>query len=77
MEIKAEQSTKLKERCHQNTQYLIVEHKTVVAPLVDTLCNPLVLHKLHVIKYGSRTLIPAERNYHLLSGNLNFLELKW
>lgn len=52
MEIKAEQSTKLKERCHQNTQYLIVEHKTVVAPLVDTLCNPLVLHKLHVIKYG-------------------------
>lgn len=41
------------------------------------LCNPLILHKLHVIKYGSRTLIPAERNYHLLSGNLNFLELKW
>lgn len=28
-------------------------------------------------KYGSRTLNPAERNYHLHSGKLEFLALKW
>ena len=33
--------------------------------------------KLHVVAYGSRTLTPAERNYHLHSGKLEFLALKW
>lgn len=33
--------------------------------------------KLRVIAYGSRTLTPAERNYHLHSGKLEFLALKW
>lgn len=34
-------------------------------------------NKLRVIAYGSRTLTPAERNYHLHSGKLEFLALKW
>ncbi|KAI5109307.1 hypothetical protein C0J45_0704, partial [Silurus meridionalis] len=33
--------------------------------------------KLRVIGYGSRTLTPAERNYHLHTGKLEFLALKW
>lgn len=33
--------------------------------------------KLQVIAYGSRTLTPAERNYRLHSGKLEFLALKW
>ncbi|KAJ8007710.1 hypothetical protein DPEC_G00096990 [Dallia pectoralis] len=33
--------------------------------------------KLRVIGYGSRTLTPAERNYHLHSGKLEFIALKW
>ncbi|KAJ8007769.1 hypothetical protein DPEC_G00097640 [Dallia pectoralis] len=33
--------------------------------------------KLRVIGYGSRTLTPAECNYHLHSGKLEFLALKW
>ena len=33
--------------------------------------------KLRVIGYGSRTLTAAERNYHLHSGKLEFLALKW
>lgn len=33
--------------------------------------------KLRVIAYRSRTLSSAERNYHLHSGNLEFLALKW
>ncbi|KAL1269489.1 hypothetical protein QQF64_031778 [Cirrhinus molitorella] len=33
--------------------------------------------KLRVIAYGSRTLTPAERNYRLHSGKLEFLALKW
>lgn len=33
--------------------------------------------KLRVIGYGSRTLYPAEKNYHLHSGKLEFLALKW
>lgn len=33
--------------------------------------------KLRVIAYGSRTLTAAERNYHLHSGKLEFLALKW
>ena len=33
--------------------------------------------KLRVIVYGSRTLTPAERNYNLHSGKLEFLALKW
>ena len=32
---------------------------------------------LRVIAYGSRTLSPAEKNYHLHSGKLEFLDLKW
>lgn len=32
---------------------------------------------LHVTAYSSRTLSPAERNYHLHSGKLEFLALKW
>ena len=32
---------------------------------------------MRVIGYGSRTLTPAERNYHLHSGKLEFLALKW
>ena len=32
---------------------------------------------LRVIGFGSRTLTPAERNYHLHSGKLEFLALKW
>ena len=32
---------------------------------------------LRVIAYGSRTLSPAERNYYLHSGKLEFLALKW
>ncbi len=33
--------------------------------------------KLRVIAYGSRTLTPAEKNYHLHSNKLEFLALKW
>ena len=33
--------------------------------------------QLRVIAYGSRTLTPAEKNYHLHSGKLEFLALKW
>ena len=33
--------------------------------------------KLRVIEYGSRSLSPAEKNYHLHSGKLEFLALKW
>ena len=33
--------------------------------------------KMRVIGYGSRTLTTAEKNYHLLSGKLEFLALKW
>lgn len=33
--------------------------------------------QLKVIAYGSRTLSPPERNYHLHSGKLEFLALKW
>ena len=33
--------------------------------------------KTRVIAFGSRTLTPAERNYHLHSGKLEFLALKW
>lgn len=33
--------------------------------------------KLRVIAYGSRTLAPAEQNYHFHSGKLEFLALKW
>ena len=32
---------------------------------------------LRIIGYGSRTLTPAEKNYHLHSGKLEFLALKW
>ncbi|TWW58129.1 Retrovirus-related Pol polyprotein from transposon 17.6 [Takifugu flavidus] len=34
-------------------------------------------NKLRVIAYGSRTLTPAEKNYHLHSSKLEFLALKW
>ena len=33
--------------------------------------------QLRLIAYGSRTLTPAERNYHLHSSKLEFLALKW
>lgn len=33
--------------------------------------------KLCVIGFSSRTLTPAEHNYHLHSGKLEFLALKW
>ena len=33
--------------------------------------------KMKVISYASRTLTPAEKNYHLHSGKLEFLVLKW
>ena len=33
--------------------------------------------KPRVIAYGSRTLTPAEKGYHLQSGKLEFLALKW
>lgn len=33
--------------------------------------------KLRVIAYGSTTLSPAEKNYHLHFGKLEFLALKW
>ena len=32
---------------------------------------------LRVVAYGSRSLSPAEKNYHLHSGKLEFLALKW
>ena len=31
----------------------------------------------HVVAYASRSLSPAEKNYHLHSGKLEFLALKW
>uniref|UniRef100_A0A8C7Y3F7 Gypsy retrotransposon integrase-like protein 1 n=1 Tax=Oryzias sinensis TaxID=183150 RepID=A0A8C7Y3F7_9TELE len=34
-------------------------------------------NKMRVIGYRSRTLTPAEQNYHLHSGKLEFLALKW
>lgn len=33
--------------------------------------------KLRVIDYASRSLSPAEKKYHLHSGKLEFLALKW
>ena len=33
--------------------------------------------KMRVISFASRTLTPAERNYHMHSGKLEFLALKW
>ena len=33
--------------------------------------------KLAVIAFGSRTLTPAEKNYYMHSGKLEFLALKW
>ena len=33
--------------------------------------------KMIVVGYGSRRLTPAKRNYHLHSGKLEFLALKW
>lgn len=33
--------------------------------------------KLRVVEYGSRILSPAENNYNLHSGKLEFLALKW
>ncbi|KAL3966228.1 nuclear receptor co-repressor 2 [Sarotherodon galilaeus] len=33
--------------------------------------------KMKVIAYGSRTLTPPEKNYHMHSGKLEFLALKW
>lgn len=33
--------------------------------------------KLRIIAYGSRTVTPAEKHYHLHSGKLEFLALKW
>lgn len=33
--------------------------------------------KMRVIAYGSRTLTPSEKNYHMHSGKLEFLALKW
>ena len=33
--------------------------------------------QVRVIGYGSRSLTPAEKNYHLHSGKLEFLALKW
>ena len=33
--------------------------------------------KLKFISYASKTLTPAEKNYHLHSGKLEFLALKW
>ena len=45
--------------------------------LGSVLYQPDDTGKLHVIAYGSRTLTPAERNYHLHSGKLEFLALKW
>ena len=32
---------------------------------------------MHVIEYASKTLSPAKRGYHLHSGKLEFLALKW
>ena len=32
---------------------------------------------MRVIAYASRALSPAERNYHLHAGKLEFLALKW
>uniref|UniRef100_A0A3B5Q730 Gypsy retrotransposon integrase-like protein 1 n=1 Tax=Xiphophorus maculatus TaxID=8083 RepID=A0A3B5Q730_XIPMA len=34
-------------------------------------------NKMVVIGYGSRTLTPPEKNYHMHSGKLEFLALKW
>ena len=33
--------------------------------------------KMRVIAYASRTLTPAEKNYHAHAGKLEFLALKW
>ena len=32
---------------------------------------------IRVIGYGSRILAPSEQNYHLHSGKLEFLAMKW
>ena len=45
--------------------------------LGTVLYQPDEAGKLHVVAYGSRTLTPAERNYHLHSGEFEFLALKW
>lgn len=41
------------------------------------LCQQQNNGQMAVIAYGSRTLTPSERNYHIHSGKLEFLALKW
>nr|KAG5711896.1 hypothetical protein BaRGS_026337 [Batillaria attramentaria] len=41
------------------------------------LCQKQDNGQLAVIAYGSRTLTPSEKNYHIHSGKLEFLALKW
>ena len=41
------------------------------------LCQQQENGRMGVIAYGSRTLTPSEKNYHIHSGKLEFLALKW
>ena len=65
------------------------EHETAMNKLIECVPSPpilaypdyntpFVVHTgLRVIAYASRTLTPAERNYHLHAGKFEFLALKW
>ena len=80
------------EKQHQDALNELFDHLTS-PPILGFLDynKPFVLHtdasqdvlgavlyqKLRVTGYGSRSLSPAEKNYHLHSGKLEFSALKW
>lgn len=54
-----------------------VLHTDASEKVLGTVFYQMQEGKLQVIAYGSRTLSPAEKNYRLHSGKLEFLALKW
>ena len=59
---------------HQKALEKLLDHLTS-APVYPDFSQPF--GKMRVIGYGSWSLTKAERNFHLHSGKLEFLALKW